>query len=146
MHYLLYTIYYILYVIYYILYVIYYILYTIYYILYTIYYILYTVYCILCTIYHTLYYTILYYTIPYYTIPYYTILYYTILYYTQASIPALMLLEPRAGVLLGLGFHLAILLLPVNAAGGFSIACTAYNIQITILQYHTMYFNYTYII
>eukprot|EP00929_Paragymnodinium_shiwhaense_P103119 TRINITY_DN66404_c0_g1_i2.p1 TRINITY_DN66404_c0_g1~~TRINITY_DN66404_c0_g1_i2.p1 ORF type:complete len:565 (-),score=53.81 TRINITY_DN66404_c0_g1_i2:714-2408(-) len=41
----------------------------------------------------------------------------------EFSIPLLLASFPHVGVLLGLGFHLTILMLPVNAAGGFSIAC-----------------------
>eukprot|EP00747_Dinoflagellata_sp_TGD_P077232 gnl/TRDRNA2_/TRDRNA2_159498_c1_seq1.p1 gnl/TRDRNA2_/TRDRNA2_159498_c1~~gnl/TRDRNA2_/TRDRNA2_159498_c1_seq1.p1 ORF type:complete len:489 (-),score=58.25 gnl/TRDRNA2_/TRDRNA2_159498_c1_seq1:526-1908(-) len=41
----------------------------------------------------------------------------------EFAIPLLLVCCPHAGVLLGLAFHLTILMLPVNAAGGFSIMC-----------------------
>ncbi|CAE8627116.1 unnamed protein product [Polarella glacialis] len=42
---------------------------------------------------------------------------------TEFAIPVLLAFCPHAGVLLGIFFHLTIFILPVNAAGGFSITC-----------------------
>ncbi|CAK0868376.1 unnamed protein product [Prorocentrum cordatum] len=41
----------------------------------------------------------------------------------EFAIPLSLFFFPRVGVMLALSFHLVILMLPVNAAGGFSLSC-----------------------